>query len=84
MRNTQNEYAPDGSFEHEGETIYYRILDNKPICMRDGIEKMSGYFQFSKRNGTNIGVIAFYENYEDTTPVYQSTAHKYYKKMIKK
>ena len=85
MRNARNDYSFDDSFEYQGETIFYRIIhDNKPIRKRDGVEKMSGFFAFTNSKGDNLGTIAFYENYEDMTPVHYSILEKYYTKLISK
>lgn len=83
MRYAQYTLEPDGYFEYDGETITYYVRDDgRPVRMVHGVEKMSGFFNFTC-NGVDLGTIAFNENYEDMTPVSNEIAMKYYMKLRK-
>lgn len=84
MKNRQNDCPYDCHFEHEGKTICVRVKpDNKPVRMVRGVEKMSGFFEFFDSNGDTLGAIAFYENYEDMTPVRIAIAEAHYIELLK-
>ena len=71
----------DCYFEFEGETIGVRVKDDKkPIRMMHGVEKMSGFFDFYDENGY-CGTEAFYEDFENMSPVRSHIAKKYYIEM---
>lgn len=80
MKNRQK----DCYFEHDGKTIWVCVKpDNKPVRSVLGVEKMSGFFEFFDGDDNALGTIAFYENYEDMTPVRTSIAEAHYIKMQK-
>ena len=73
----------DAYFEFEGEKIGVMIMpDSSPVRKVKGIEKMSGWLNFYNSRG-HCGTIAFYEDYDDMTPISWSIFEKYYLKMIK-
>lgn len=82
MKTRQNEHPYDGCFENNGQMIWVRIIpDNKSVRIVQGIEKMSGFFDFFDNNGNNLGTIAFCENYDNLTPVCVSILETYYAKL---
>lgn len=82
--NMKNDLIMDCIFDYEGETISARIKnDNTPIRMVRGVEMMSGFFDFYDKTGY-CGTEAFYENFEDMSPVRPHIAKKYYIDMIKR
>ena len=84
MKNKQDEYAMDGSFEIEGETIYYRITDDtKPIRMVRGVEKMGRYISFYKESGEHIGTTSIYDTYERMSNITHFDAAEWYKEYKK-
>lgn len=79
MKNRQKGCPYDCNFEYEGKTIWVRVKpDNKPIRTVRGVEKISGFFEFFDDDGNTLDAIAFYENFEDLTPVRTSIAEAHY------
>ena len=84
MKNKQNDYPYDCNFEYKGKTIWVRVKpDNNSIRMVRGVEKMSGFFEFFDSDGNDLGAIAFYENFEDMTPVRIDIAESHYIELLK-
>lgn len=84
MKNRQNNCPYDCHFEYEGKTIWVRVKhDDKPVRMVHGVEKMGGFFEFFDSDGNALGAIAFYENYEDMTPVRASIVEAQYIELLK-
>ncbi len=80
----KNNLIMDCYFEYEGETIGARIKDdNKAIRMVRGVEMMSGFFDFYDKTGY-CGTEAFYENFDDMSPVQPHIAKNYYVEMIQR
>lgn len=83
MRTLKNGLEPDLRFDYNGETIQCRVVDDKsPIRMVKGVEKWRGLLDFYDANGEYIDTVAFYENYEDMTPISFEIAEKYYEEIL--
>lgn len=79
-----NDLIMDCFFEYEGETIRARIKNDKtPIRMVRGVEKMSGFFDFYDKTGY-CGTEAFYEDFDDMSPVKPHIAQKYYAQLLQR
>jgi len=83
MKDVREKFAIDGSFEYANRKILFRIIeDNKPVRLIHGVQKMSGFFNYFDGNGESIGSIAFYENYEDMSPVCVGIPEKYFVRLM--
>ena len=77
----KDELIMDCCFEYENEIIGARIKNEKTsIRMVHGIEMMSGFFDFYENTGY-CGTEAFYEDFENMSPVRPHIAKKYYVEM---
>lgn len=80
-----NEFIFDCKFYDGNKVIFVCVeSDGTPIKNVRGVEKMSGFLRFVDSNGNNLGTIDFYENYEDTSPITEDIALKYYKRLVRK
>lgn len=81
MKSTQNQYSMDGSFECDGEIIYYKIIDDtRPIIKVQGVERMSRYISFYKESGEPIETISVYDTYEIMTNISHFDVKEWYQK----
>ena len=79
MKHNTNELMFDGSFIFNGETVYYRIVDdNKPIRTVDGEEKFSRYINFFNNTYKHIGVKQVYGSFDDLTNISPCNAEEWY------
>ena len=63
-----NIYEPDGHFEYDGKTIYYRIVDNgQPIRKIKGIEKFGRDIQYADSRRFVLYTHHIYGKYEEMT-----------------